>query len=114
MPYISTPLLVQASQYDLFQVPYDCCSPPFSSTQLAMVERIRLAFRTSMGTVIREQPQSTAFSPACFTHCLTEGADFGRVSIDGTTLQQFLSRWLSAPQPPLIDNCVGFNCTATC
>jgi hypothetical protein len=113
--YITTPTLIQSSAYDAFQVPYDCCSPPFTDPSAQwMSQAIARATRNAMHDLIH--PPHSVYSPSCFTHCLSEGTSFSKVQIDGTSLATKLSNWYFTRLPdlgPMIDDC-GFNCSTHC
>lgn len=113
--YLETPVLIQSSSYDAFQIPYDCCSPPFQSpSSQSLSAQIADATRTAMGRLIHA-PHSV-YSPSCFTHCLSEGRLFTSVQVFGTTLATKLSNWFFDKIPaigPLLDDC-GFNCSTHC
>lgn len=115
-PYIFSPMLMHTEQYDAFQVPWDCCSPPFNSTQALFAEVIRKAFSTSLRDVVK--PPSAVFSGACFTHCISESPTFWSLQLpyansSTISLSAMLLQWFyGKSETYVIDSCTGFNCTA--
>lgn len=115
LPFMKTPTLIQSSAYDAFQVPYDCCSPPFTDPSVRHnASMMAKAAHTSMHALIH--PPHNVFSSSCFTHCLTESSSFTSQLITSTSLSSLLSNWFFDRTPamgPLIDDC-GFNCSTKC
>lgn len=113
--YLTTPVLIQSSAYDAFQIPYDCCSPPFNSpSSQGLSSQLASATRTAMHRLIHH-PHSV-YSPSCFTHCLSEGRQFTSLQVMGTSLATKLTNWFFDRIPdigPIIDDC-GFNCSTRC
>eukprot|EP01112_Ceratiomyxa_fruticulosa_P019242 TRINITY_DN6272_c0_g1_i2.p1 TRINITY_DN6272_c0_g1~~TRINITY_DN6272_c0_g1_i2.p1 ORF type:complete len:378 (-),score=57.56 TRINITY_DN6272_c0_g1_i2:145-1278(-) len=114
LPYIESQILIQTNQFDSFQVPWDCCSLPFSSSDMTTVSTIQTAFRTSLSHLIRTP--NAAFSAACFDHCLTESSQFNGVMINEVSLAVLLGEWWEnrANTTALIDLCEGVNCSQGC
>jgi len=119
-PHMSTPILIQSSQYDSFQTPYfSGSSPPYSGSTLSYVNNVvRSAFNFSMQEV---RPPSAIFSPACYYHCISEDLNFYNMKIPNpstgrlTSLNETLSAWFytkfSATDTFSIQaSCFGFNC----
>jgi hypothetical protein len=103
-------------QYDTFQIPFQCCAPPFKPLEQNWVDGIRGKFQITMASDI--PAPSTAFSPACWSHCITESTySWANIQINGNTLNKFAGQWFfqsNSVFPPLIDHCSGFNCTKGC
>lgn len=115
MPFLQTPVLIQSSGYDSFQVPYDCCSPPFTSSAAKQYSS-EMAMRTREAMVALIKRPHAVYSPSCFTHCLFEGRLFTSVKFP-FSLSDRLTNWFFGLQPPMgrlmIDDC-GFNCSSSC
>jgi hypothetical protein len=112
--YIKTPTLVQAMQYDTFQLPYQCCAPPFNHTgEAAWRDMLRKSFQITM-----EGSPLSSYSPACWSHCMTEDSNLWQsIMLNGKTLGQVLESWIMDPEHKrvsLIDRCNGFNCSEGC
>jgi O-palmitoleoyl-L-serine hydrolase len=118
--HIATPLFVQSEQYDQFQVPFDCCNPPFTTWQHAdYVAMMRVAFVAGMSEI--REPDG-CFSAACFHHCSSEDSTFTSIRIvtanaASYSLGDCLSSWFvgdaNAPHR-LIDRCTTFDCSQNC
>lgn len=117
-PYLSrarAPILIQSNQYDAFQVPWDCCSPPWKNkTYEDEAEGIRSAFHASMAALVN--PPDGIFSAACFDHCLTMDDNlFTQVTVSGLSLQQAIHQWYVENRTTiLIESCAGLNCSPGC
>eukprot|EP01104_Vermistella_antarctica_P010940 TRINITY_DN2976_c0_g1_i1.p1 TRINITY_DN2976_c0_g1~~TRINITY_DN2976_c0_g1_i1.p1 ORF type:complete len:479 (+),score=57.30 TRINITY_DN2976_c0_g1_i1:199-1437(+) len=123
-PHMQTPVLIQANQYDLFQLPYDSGQfPPYTNaTVVEYVDMIQQAFFKGMQMVTAP---SAFYSAACYDHCFTESDEFFTVSIPtypapssgDVTLQQVLTAWFldnDAEPQSAQDDCEEFNCSDGC
>eukprot|EP00162_Nutomonas_longa_P010822 comp20174_c0_seq1/m.39873 comp20174_c0_seq1/g.39873 ORF comp20174_c0_seq1/g.39873 comp20174_c0_seq1/m.39873 type:complete len:389 (-) comp20174_c0_seq1:17-1183(-) len=133
MPYVAFPLLVQGSEADAFQLPYNLNQgPPYSGAALdwitgTFVPTIRFQMRKTV-TV-----PNAAFSPDCFSHCLTFDDEFWLVRVrvvemrsrhalhndlavsDGTvSMRDTVHGFISENPQTHLANCQGFNCSAVC
>jgi hypothetical protein len=76
MPFIRTPYLLSASQFDRYQLPYnEGSAPPYANAHLAYAN----SFQASILGVVRalpteQQPGSAVFSSACFKHVRAAGS----------------------------------------
>jgi len=105
VPYIATPYLLSASQFDKFQLPYnEGSNPPYApGPNLSYA----LAFQQAVRAVVLELPtraqaRSAVYSSACFKHCtstLAYGAFWG-VKVDGVSLKDFLAAWYFGSTDP--------------
>lgn len=118
-PYLAAPssnlsIMVQSSQYDAFQLPWDCCSPPFHPSEAGFARKIRDAFFYSLHSLVH--PPSAVFSPSCFTHCLTEDSDlFTGVRVEGLSLRDALHWWfLEDRETLLLSDCGEVGCSQGC
>ena len=90
--------------------------PPYSGAAWEAAEALRGAFRATMGTVGVSSLPHAVFSPACFSHCLTEGPAFRSVRVDGHSLADRLRAWMASPTGGHVwmDGCTSFNCSVGC
>ena len=131
LPFVETPYLVSASQFDKYQLPYnEGGMPPYSASQLAYAANFQDAVRTVMLNLpTSSQPKSAVFSSACFKHCTSSLAwgSFWGVRIGQVSLRDYLGAWYfgggapsnltagAASLPPglskqHIEACSGFGC----
>lgn len=119
VPFIQSPILVQSNQYDAFQLPYDCCTPPLKTrADETFALELRNAFRSSMSALV-VPPHHRAFSAACFQHCIAQSVNTYRgITIDGTSLQEALHDFIFANSTAAavnhISSCNGVNCEKGC
>jgi len=113
VPHITSPILIQTEQYDAFQLPYDCCTPPFNASQQQFANMLRTAFSVSLQEV---REPATVYSAACFAHCFSEDAEFWTVEATGISLREVLGNWYFSRGGTVnvIDDCEGFNCSKNC
>lgn len=118
LPFVESRYLVSASQFDLFQLPYDeGSSPPYSMSngQLAYASSFQAAVRGVFVGPPRVAPTasqaaqgSAVFSSACFKHCTSNAAAFWDVKVAGVSLKDFLASWLEGEAPTTwVENCSG-------
>ena len=134
LPYITTPYLLSASQFDKYQLPYNEGSPPpYQGQQLAYADEFQALVRSTMLNLpTPNQPDSAVFSSACFKHCTSNIPSFYGVQVGGVSLKDVLRDWYfgtwangvpgnslfspSTKVPPApqqtIESCTGFGCGA--
>ena len=131
LPFVKTPYLMSASQFDKYQLPYnEGGMPPYNGTALAYANNFQQAVRSVvLNLPTSEQPQSAVFSSACFKHCTSTLAwgSFWGVRIGELSLRDYLEAWYfgggtpsnetagAATLPPgyskqHIEACNGFGC----
>ena len=131
LPFVETPYLMSASQFDKYQLPYnEGGNPPYVGANLSYAN----AFQTAVRSVVLDlptasQPRSAVYSSACFKHCTSTLAwgSFWGVRVDGVSLKDYLGAWYfgggaptaanagAASLPPSlgkqrIEACNGFGC----
>jgi len=116
LPFLNTPTIFTAEQYDIVQFQLDCgCTFNRSnSTHMEWMAGLRSAFVASFKTVY---PPHTIFSPACATHCISLGSTLTEITVNGMSLATLLDKFWNAGGavvPPIIDNCPTFNCSMGC
>ena len=107
LPYVQTPYLLSASQFDKFQLPYnEGSNPPYApGPNLTYALTFQAAVRTVMLNLpTAAQPRSAVYSSACYKHCtstLAYGAFWG-VKVGDVSLKEYLAAWCvqgSTPKP---------------
>jgi len=140
VPYLSSPYLLYAFQYDQFQLTSDFgisfnTVPNKTPSQLAYDEYFRNITRFSAfkDTITPATPGTAALLPACFKHCNTQDPQFATLTTNGVTLEQATVNWfwynrrnnnnnnnnnndnkVSAIPAYIVEDCTGFNCGTTC
>lgn len=79
MPYLRTPFLLSASQFDRFQLPYnEGGTAPYKGTQLAYALQFQQNVLEVMEglPVLPAQRGAAVFSSACFWHCTSQDDSF--------------------------------------
>ena len=111
LPYVTTPYLLSASQFDRFQLPYnEGSNPPYApGPNLTYALTFQAAVRTVMLNLpTAAQPRSAVYSSACYKHCtstLAYGAFWG-VKVGDVSLKEYLAAWCvhddtPAPHPAM-------------
>jgi hypothetical protein len=106
VPFTRTPYLISASQFDLFQLPYNegALPPPhglYAGASLAYAD----AFQRAVRAVVLDLPTaaqagSAVYSSACFKHCVTMIGSFWGVRINGMNLKDYLALWYFGSTDP--------------
>jgi O-palmitoleoyl-L-serine hydrolase len=128
VPFLTSPYLLHAYQYDRFQLTSDLGVPGSAVTNATPAERVydelfRSATRSAAlaDTITPAQPGTAAVLPACYKHCATEDPGFASITVgsSGVSLETAVAAWMygegAATTPRFVmDDCAGFNCGATC
>lgn len=114
LPFVETPYLLNMAQFDKFQLPYDLGSsmPPYAGPALTYADTFQEEVVSILaGLPTAKQNKSAIFSPACFTHCLSDESTFWGVHIDEISLRDVLQEWFfDGIVVRAEDNCTGFKC----
>lgn len=86
-PYVTTPLLVQESQWDSWVLGIVGIDYPFDPAEQPVVDAFAAAVRSSL------VPVDAAFSPRTFTHGLAPYTKFNNLKVSGVTLRSLLGNW---------------------
>ena len=87
-PQISTPLFVQISQADKFQLGMLGISVPLDDAEKEYMNRFAAAVRASL------EPVTAAFSPSTLTHGLLASSEYTSVRVGNISIQDVLGSWL--------------------
>lgn len=130
-PFVRTPFLMSASQFDQFQLPYNEGSPPpYDAGQMMYAAQYQLAVRGILELLPNmQQPGTAIFSSSCYKHCTSTTPLFWGVRVGGLNLKDYLAMWYfgadnvsgearAQPNPALpieipdqwVEACVGFGC----
>ena len=86
-PFISTPLMVQMSQYDSVYLGGIGVHQPFDAAETFLANLFAGAIRDSL------EPVNAAFSPRTNTHGVLPYKRFRALRVNGLSLQQILGNW---------------------
>ena len=86
-PFISTPLLVQESQWDSWVLGLAGVEFPFNDLEQHVADAYAASVRSSLG------PVTAAFSPRTFSHGLAHNKRFNSQKVNGVTLRSVLSNF---------------------
>jgi hypothetical protein len=105
IPYVVTPYLVSASQFDKYQLPYnEGTNPPYTDAALAYANQFQTVVRgIVLNLPTRQQPNSAVYSSACFRHCTSVIGSFWGVRINGMSLKNYLAEWYFGSDQPAMD-----------
>ncbi len=97
IPYVATPYLLSASQFDRFQLPYNEGSwPPYEGGNLTYANGFQAAVRSvALNLPTAAQPRSAVYSSACFKHCTStlQPGSFWGVRVGGVSLKAYFGEW---------------------
>lgn len=114
LPFVTTPYILNAAQFDNFQVPYnEGANPPYDAAQLAYAESFQQAVLTALAPVpTAAQAQSGVFSSACFHHCVTQETDYWGIKVDNQSFRDVSADWYFRSDYPIrvVERCTGFRC----
>jgi hypothetical protein len=106
VPFTRTPYLISASQFDLFQLPYnEGALPPPHGLYTGAALSYANAFQRGVRAVVLDLPTATqagsaVYSSACFKHCVTMIGSFWGVRINGMNLKDYLALWYFGSTDP--------------
>ena len=140
MPFISQPYVLNAAQFDAFQLSYDVGGTPPAAWN-ATLQSYALEYQQASKAALQPlptflQPNSSVFSTACFKHCLTDSSALWAIKIGGLgapvpaprqsvySLRDMLFSWMDGaykvpgikapvtgpPPEQATDTCTGFRC----
>lgn len=87
-PQISTPLFVQLSQADKFQLGLLGIRTPLDQAETEFLDKFASAVRTAL------EPVTAAFSPDSLTHGLVASDEYTSVRVNNLSVQDVLGNWL--------------------
>ena len=97
IPFMTTPYLMSASQFDKYQLPYnEGGNPPYlpGTPQLAFADGFQGLVRSVvLNMPTASQPGSAVYSSACFKHCTSTLGSFWGVRIGDVSLNDYLAAW---------------------
>ena len=117
LPFVETPYLINAAQFDSFAMVYDeAGNVPATQGQVALADTFQQAVVSALQIAV--QKGQAVFSATCLVHCLTADTQLytGSESItaDGQDIEQALTQWLGGGTPVLVSNCQGYPCVEQC
>uniref|UniRef100_A0A7S2SGH9 Uncharacterized protein n=1 Tax=Rhizochromulina marina TaxID=1034831 RepID=A0A7S2SGH9_9STRA len=126
MPFIKTSYLMVAAQYDGWQLSHDVhdyqgieADPVYTEDELDYVNSFGAATQALVQTLPSavETGSALVFSPACYSHHVSETPNFWNASTsDGTSQAGAMATLLSLPEAAQywVDDCVGYACGSGC
>jgi hypothetical protein len=115
LPFVQTPYIINAAQFDSFQMLYDLGgSAPTSRSQVAFADSFQAATVQALQAAVRSG--NAVFSSTCLVHCLTaDTEDFTTYNANGVSIASALNSWYFAGQTPVdISSCQGYPCVQQC
>jgi len=117
LPFISTPYLINAAQFDSFAMIYDeNGNVPATQGQVALADQFQQAIVQALQIAI--QNNMAVFSSTCLVHCLTDNTQLytgsQAITVNNEDIEAVLEQWLGGGTPVLISNCQGYGCVQQC
>jgi hypothetical protein len=118
LPFVQTPYVINAAQFDKFQLPYnEGGEPPYNTpTAVQYANNFQAAVRSALAPVpTAQQNGSAVFSAACFHHCVTQEPSFWQIEVYNVSFRDLAGAWYFQREAPLkyVEACDGFKC-GTC
>eukprot|EP00656_Telonema_subtile_P041963 TRINITY_DN47329_c0_g1_i1.p1 TRINITY_DN47329_c0_g1~~TRINITY_DN47329_c0_g1_i1.p1 ORF type:complete len:140 (+),score=27.43 TRINITY_DN47329_c0_g1_i1:120-539(+) len=122
MPFVSTPYLIMASQYDSWQLRFDVCDDMLG----CVIPAAALPYTDGYGMLVQQymnglpgaglRNTSAVYSQACYNHHMSESDLFWTAKNDhGLASNDALHTWLQVPGGyHWVDKCTGYQCSAGC
>ena len=102
VPFVQTPYLMSASQFDRYQLPWnEGTMPPYVGPALTYAN----AFQKAVRSVVLDLPTaaqvgSAIYSSACFRHCVTMIGAYWGVKVEGMSLNDYVAMWYFGSTDP--------------
>jgi hypothetical protein len=115
LAYLTTPYLINAAQFDSFQMLYDMDgNPPRTTGQVAFADEFQAATLVALQTAVAAG--QAVFSTTCLVHCLTaDTEDFTQFDAGGVSIASALQQWYFEGESPVdISTCTGYPCVQQC
>ena len=112
LPFVSTPYIVNAAQFDSFAMLYDLGGNiPQTPGQVAFANEFQQATLEALQAAVRGG--QAVFSTSCLVHCLSsDTSDFTGFTAAGQSLQQAMASWDAGSTPVAVSSCTGYLCAA--
>ena len=127
MPLLRTPYFLSQSQFDDFQVDYDCSSTSATDEAGKVTTTVTPAevpcvnnFQATMRSVLQQLPapgqaSSGIFASTCSLHCVTNGPDWWTIQVGGQSMASLMTAWsFGGDTPYVVDPCIGVDCMQQC
>ena len=115
LPYVQTPYIINAAQFDSFQLLYDLGGDaPQTATQVAFADEFQR--KTLEALAAAHAAGNAVFSTSCLVHCLTADTQlYTSFTADGKTIAESLTNWyFGGATPDDVSSCTGYPCVASC
>lgn len=114
LPFLDTPYLINAAQFDSFAMVYDDAgNVPSTQGQVALADEFQQAVLQAVQISI--QKGQAVFSATCLVHCLTDDTQlYTTITVNNQDIEQVLTQWLGGATPVLVSNCQGYGCVQQC
>ena len=116
MPTLQVPHVINAAQYDAYQMTVDEGTPleDYTPSQKQYAEKV---LRKTMRDVILQNISNHVISTACFRHCTSESSTFWSITTNNVSFADTLRMFIKSPTSlnKWVGNCTtGINCGPGC
>lgn len=122
MPFLQTPYLIVASQYDSWQLRFEVCNDLMGcdvpDAALPYVDNYGMLLQQYMigNPPVRSSNHSAVYSQGCYNHHMSESSLFvSTTTEEGLSEQDALAQFIEMPAGyKWVDQCQGYNCGSGC
>ena len=109
LPFVTTPYIINAAQFDSFAMVYDLNGVPETAGQVAFANKFQATSIAALQPAV--QKGQGVFSTSCLVHCLTQlTASFTGFTANGYSFSQSLAAWKEGASAQEISSCRGYLC----
>jgi hypothetical protein len=114
LPFVETPYIINAAQFDSFAMLYDLGGePPSTPSQVQFADNFQALTRNALQIAV--QRGMAVFSSTCLVHCLTSDTQLYKgITVNGASFMDSATAWLAGSTPVDVGGCNGYSCVAEC